>query len=188
MKRWPLALGTALAVVATAVVARQALMPAAPVPAAIAPIVTADGVGPLRLGRDLRAAAALALPLDAAAAQVGPGCDARDQVSITVRSAGIELAVMAMAGNDGRIEEVIALPHGLDRAVADAEACRLHGADFADRFRVALGGPQAQSHQRKPVSDEFSVHFAGDAAALARWFPGGASCDLALVFGPRPTS
>lgn len=185
MKRWPLALSSVLAVAATAVVARQALTPApVPVPA----VITANGVGPLQLGRNLRTAAELALPLDAAAAQVGPGCDARDQVSITVRSAGVELAVMAMAGSDGRIEEVIALPRGLDGAAADAEACRRHGASFADRFRVSLGAALARSHQRKPVSDEFSVHFAGDATALARWFPGGASCDLALVFGPRPTS
>ncbi|MFC5769340.1 hypothetical protein [Thauera sinica] len=178
-RRALLAVSGILLAATAAVVARQAPLPPAPA-------VTATGIGPLRLGSDLRAAASQALPLDPAAAQVGPGCDMREQVAISVRGAGIELAVMAMAGSDGRIEEVVALPRGLDiaAAAADAGACRLQGARFAERFRGALGAPQGESHLRKPVSDEFVLHFPGGAAALARWFPGGASCDLALVFGP----
>lgn len=179
MRRPLLVLCGILVAATAAVVARQAPPAAA---------VTAQGIGPLQLGHDLRAAAARALPLDPAAAQVGPGCDARDQVAISVRDAEVELAVMAMAGGDGRIEEVVALPRGLDTAATDAAACRRQGARFAGRFHDALGAPQGESHLRKPVSDEFVLHFAGGASALARWFPGGASCDLALVFGPRPTS
>lgn len=156
--------------------------------AATGATVGTNGIGPLQLDTPLLTAAERALPLDAAAAQVGPGCDSRDQVAITVRSAGVELAVMAMANADGRIEEVIALPRGIDTRAGDAEACRRHGAAFARRFTATLGEAQGESHLRKPASDEYTVHFSGGAAAQARWFPGGASCDLALQFRSRSAS
>lgn len=153
-------------------------------PATAAPgaALGARGIGPLQLGAPLQAAAAQALPLDPAAALVGPGCDSRDQVTIRVRSASVDFEVMAMARDDGRIDEVIALPQPASAQAADAPACRARVADLAARLAPALGQSRRESHERKPVSEEFQFHFPGAARAVARWFPGGRSCDLALVF------
>lgn len=183
MKPWPLLLAGALATAGGAM-----LLPPSSPPPAEPPAVSATGIGPLQLGRPLRAAARLALPLDAAAAQVGPGCDARDQVTISLNTADAELAVMAMAGADGNIEEIVALPRAAAPSTANAAACRDEGAGYARRFAAGLGDAVGESLERKPATDEFRLHFSGGAAVVARWFPGGGSCDLALVFKPRPAS
>lgn len=183
MKHWPLLLAGTLAIASGGLL----LPPSSPLPAA-APAVSTTGIGPLQLGRPLRAAAELARPLDAAAAQVGPGCDAREQVSIQMEAAGAELAVMAMADAAGNIEEVIAQPRAALPATADATACRAEGARYARRFAAGLGSTVGESLERKPASDEFHLHFNGGATLVARWFPGGGSCDLALVFKPLHNS
>ncbi|NLF54360.1 MAG: hypothetical protein GX576_08210 [Thauera phenolivorans] len=152
---------------------------AAPAPVALAP----DGIGPFRLGVPLARAARRALPLDPAAAQIGPACDARDQVNVSLSVDGRPLSVMSMAGADGRIEEILATPHDGTTAAADAGDCRARGEALAHALAPRLGPIRARETVRKPVSDEFLFQFAGDARVLARWFAGGRSCDLALQFG-----
>lgn len=154
--------------------------------------VSPRGIGPLVLGVPLREAAERAMPLDAAAALVGPGCDERDQVTVVLRVAETPMAVMAMADAQGRIEEILATPAGsAGVTLAEADACRDHGAKFAARLAPALGAPQPWSVQDKPVSTEFSFAFgAGDhddraARVVSRWFAGGRSCDLLLRLGGR---
>lgn len=140
------------------------------------------GIGPLQLGEPLVQAARRALPLDPAAAAVGPGCDQRDQVAIAIDDGGLALAVMAMAGADGAIEEIVVQPRSGAANGLDAATCRRRGTEFAARFAPALGAPNGEAHRRRAVSDEFTTHFEGNAVATARWFAGGGSCDLALVF------
>ncbi len=145
----------------------------------------ANGVGPLVLGARLTEAARRTLPLDPAAAQIGPGCDDRDQVSVVLQVENHLLTVMAMAGADGRIDEVLALPVEGARRLDSAEACQAHGERFAQALSHRLGAATAQAMERKPVSDEFRFRFEGGARVVARWFAGGRSCDLLLQFGGR---
>lgn len=152
--------------------------------AAAAPL-HANGIGPLILGARLTEAARRTLPLDRAAAQIGPGCDDRDQVSVVLRVEGHALTVMAMAGADGRIDEILALPVEGARRLDSAEACQAHGERFAQALSHRLGAATAQAMERKPVSDEFRFRFEGGAHVVARWFAGGQSCDLLLQFGGR---
>ncbi len=170
--------------------ALTAAPPAAGPPVAVQ--VSPRGIGPLVLGVPLREAAQRAMPLDAAAAMVGPGCDERDQVSVVLHVADTPMSVMAMADAQGRIEEILATPAGnAGVTLADADACRVHGADFAARLAPALGAPQPWSVQDKPVSTEFSFafetrdHGRNAARVVSRWFAGGRSCDLLLRFGGR---
>lgn len=145
----------------------------------------ANGIGPLILGARLTEAARRTLPLDPAAAQIGPGCDDRDQVSVVLQVENHVLTVMAMAGADGRIDEVFALPVEGARRLDSAEACQAHGERFAQALSHRLGAATAQEMERKPVSDEFRFRFEGGARVVARWFAGGRSCDLLLQFGGR---
>ena len=144
--------------------------------------LSARGIGPLVLG----------VPLDPAAAMIGPGCDERDQITVVLQVAGQAMSVMAMANARGHIEEILATPAGnAGVRLADAEACHAHGADFAAGLAATLGPMQAWSVQHKPVSTEFTFVPAGEAAGrdgarvVARWFAGGRTCDLLLQFGGR---
>lgn len=94
---------------------------------------------------------------------------------------------MAMAGADANIEEILAIPADGAGAVtlADAEACRAHGAAFAARLAPRLGEALAWSVRERPVSHEFVFPFAGDVRVVSRWFAGGKSCDLLLQFGRK---
>lgn len=170
--------------------ALTAAPPAAGPPVAVQ--ASPRGIGPLVLGVPLREAAQRAMPLDAAAAMLGPGCDERDQVNVVLHVTGTPMSVMAMADAQGRIEEILATPVGnAGVTLADADACRVHGADFAARLAPALGAPQPWSVQDKPVSTEFSFafetrdHGRNAARVVSRWFAGGRSCDLLLRFGGR---
>ncbi|MHB1372310.1 MAG: hypothetical protein ACYCWL_00290 [Thauera sp.] len=148
--------------------------------------VSADGIGPLRLGAALDEAARRTVPLDPAAAMIGPGCDERDQVSVVLELAGQAMSVMAMADARGRIEEILATPAGnAGLALADEAACQAHGAGFAARLGSALGTAHALPVERKPVSVEFAFQFSDGARVVSRWFAGGRSCDLLLHFGGR---
>lgn len=131
---------------------------AAPPPAELD--VSARGIGPLVLGVPLVEASRQALPLAPGAAMLGPGCDERDQITVVLRVAGQAMAVMAMADAQGRIEEILATPAGSAGVrLADAQACRAWGADFAHRLSATLGTVQAESVRNKPVSIEFTFEF-----------------------------
>lgn len=150
-------------------------------------VLTPRGIGPMLLGVPLAEAARATQRFDPAAAQIGPGCDERDQISVVLRAAGESLSVMAMAGADAKIEEILAIPADGAGAVtlADAEACRAHGAGFAARLAPRLGEALAWSVRERPVSREFVFPFAGDVRVVSRWFAGGKSCDLLLQFGSK---
>ncbi|MBL8463235.1 MAG: hypothetical protein JNL37_00025 [Thauera sp.] len=156
-------------------------------PAAGEAAVTSRGIGPMQLGVPLAEAARDTQRFDPAAGQIGPGCDERDQISVVLRAAGESLSVMAMAGADANIEEILAIPADGAGAVtlADAEACRAHGAAFAARLAPRLGEALAWSVRDRPVSHEFVFPFAGDVRVVSRWFAGGKSCDLLLQFGSK---
>lgn len=146
------------------------------------PDFQAQGVGPFLLKRPLRDAAAEAVRLDPAAAHVGPGCDSRDQVTVQLAIGTRALSVMSMAGADGRIEEILALPLAPLPMAASAAACEALGGEFAASLRERLGPFEPVVHAPKAVSEEFSYRFAGGARAVARWFPGGRTCDMTLRF------
>lgn len=156
-------------------------------PAAGEAAVTSRGIGPMQLGVPLAEAARDTQRFDPAAGQIGPGCDERDQISVVLRAAGESLSVMAMAGADANIEEILAIPADGAGAVtlADAEACRAHGAAFAARLAPRLGEALTWSVRDRPVSHEFVFPFAGDVRVVSRWFAGGKSCDLLLQFGSK---
>jgi len=160
---------------------------AACAPAAGDAVISAGGIGPLRLGAPLADAARQTRRLDPAAALIGPGCDERDQISVVLQAGDISLAVMAMANGSGTIEEVLAMPAAGAGAVSlpDADACREYGARFASRLARGLGEPLPWSLRARPVSEEFVFPFAGNAHLVARWFAGGKSCDLLLQFGGK---
>ena len=163
--------------------------------AAAAPVevqVSARGIGPLVLGVPLAEASRQTVPLDPAAAMIGPGCDEREQITVVLQVAGQAMSVMAMADSQGRIEEILATPAGnAGVTLADADACRAHGADFAAGLAATLGPMTAWSVQHKPVSTEFTFVSAGEtrgragARVVSRWFAGGRTCDLLLQFGGR---
>lgn len=177
-----------VALVASVALALSSL--AAATPPTVEVQVSARGIGPLLLGVPLAEASRRTLPLDPAAAMIGPGCDERDQITVVLQVAGEPMSVMAMANAQGRIEEILATPAGnAGVKLADADACRAHGAQFAARLAPALGAMQPWSVQHKPVSTEFSFVFEGQAGArtrvVSRWFAGGQTCDLLLNFGGR---
>lgn len=149
--------------------------------------LTPRGIGPMQLGVPLAEAARDTQRFDPAAGQIGPGCDERDQISVVLRAAGESLSVMAMAGTDAAIEEILAIPADGAGAVtlADAETCRAHGAAFAARLAPRLGEALAWSVRERPVSLEFVFPFAGEVRVVSRWFAGGKSCDLLLQFGSK---
>ncbi len=149
--------------------------------------LTPRGIGPMQLGVPLADAARDTQRFDPAAGQIGPGCDERDQISVVLRAAGESLSVMAMAGTNAAIEEILAVPADGAGAVtlADAEACRAHGAAFAARLAPRLGEALAWSVRERPVSLEFVFPFAGEVRVVSRWFAGGKSCDLLLQFGSK---
>ena len=170
--------------------ASTALALAAPPSASVQ--LSARGIGPLVLGVSLVEASRQTVPLDPAAAMVGPGCDERDQIAVVLEVAGQPMSVMAMADTQGRIEEILATPAGnAGVRLADAEACRAYGADFAASLAATLGAMQAWSVQHKPVSTEFTFLPAersangGGPRVVSRWFAGGRTCDLLLQFGGR---
>ncbi|THF67428.1 hypothetical protein E6C76_03420 [Pseudothauera nasutitermitis] len=176
---WPPLLGLYAAALAGATVAD------APPPAIS---LHARGIGPLALGAPLRIAAARTAVLVPSAALIGPGCDEREQNSVLLRIAGIPSTVMAMAGGDGRIEEIIALPASGAAYSLPASACRELGERYADALRTTLGVYRPLPPRANPASEEYRLKFDHGAEVVARWFAGGGTCDLALHFGGRTAS
>lgn len=183
LRRW----GRAALVTSVALALSSLAAAAPPIPEVQ---ISGRGIGPLLLGVPLLEASRQTRPLDPAAAMIGPGCDERDQITVVLQFAGEAMTVMAMANAEGRIEEILATPAGnAGVKLADAEACRAHGAEFATRLAPALGAMQAWSVQHKPVSTEFNFVFGqqteGRVRLVSRWFAGGRTCDLLLQFGGR---
>lgn len=149
------------------------------------PVVLADGVAPFRLGEELTRAAALALRFDQAASYVGPGCDDRDQVTVVLPIGHGDMTVMAMADTPGIIGEIIATPSEALLTQMDRDHCIARTLEFAESLSDRLGKPGTMIETRQPVSDEFHVPFGTEAQVVGRWFPGGRTCDLALIFKQR---
>ena len=154
--------------------------------AAARPVFTPTGVAPLTLARPLRLAAADTLRHDPAAAHIGPGCDGRDEITVELHAADVTLTVMAMADGHGVIEEIIAIPQGLATGANDAQACRARMQAFARALAPHVGPPGPESHARMAVAETFGVGLGAHSRVLARWFAGGASCDISLTFRDTP--
>ena len=149
------------------------------------PALTPAGISPLTLGRPLREAADAVRRLDPSATPIGPGCDGRDEITAQLRVDDTPLMVMAMASAQGVIEEIVAVPQTLAGAAEDAAACRVRMQAFVRTLAPRLGTPGPEAHVRLPAAEMFRVMFGDQAGVLARWFAGGATCDLSLVFATR---
>jgi hypothetical protein len=93
---------------------------------------------------------------------------------------------MAMADSQGMIEEIIAIPQGLATGAHDAQACRARMQAFARALAPHVGPAGPESHARMPVAETFGVGLGAHSRILARWFAGGASCDISLTFADSP--
>ncbi len=143
--------------------------------------IHADGLGAFRLGAPLVPAARKVAALDRAALQIGPGCDERDQSVVTVAVAGSAMTVMAMAGAQGHIAEVVASAPHQGPAVSEA-SCQGSGQRWARTLALRLGPGEPLATVAQGASRVAKVRFKAGAQVEARWFPGGGSCDLSLHF------
>lgn len=179
--------------------ANSASTPAATKTTATAPTVTVhpNGLGSFRLGAALEKAARQMARLDAAALQIGPGCDGRDESVVGLSVAGWPMTVMAMADPQGRIAEVVASAPHQGPAVTEP-ACRAQAQRWAqqlDRHLARAGGWGSGSVNRLAAQTQPTVpHGAALLSAIrwpsgarleSRWFAGGNTCDLSLHFVPR---
>jgi hypothetical protein len=142
----------------------------------------ADGIGPLRLGRDYQEAAALALRLNPDTAFVGSGCGGLDEIRYSGRLGELPVGIMAMADAGVLIEVEAAIEAPLQ---AESEAGCLEMLDRLAATFIPRFGPVEQTWTvRKPVSRE---HMAttGPVVLVARWFPTGGSCYVSAHYGLR---
>jgi len=143
----------------------------------------ADGIGPLRLGRDYRDAATRALRLNPDTAFVGSGCGGLDEIRYSGWLGELPIGIMAMADNGVLIEIEAAIEAPLQ---AESEAACLAMRDRLAATFIARFGPIERTWTvRKPVSRE---HMAttGPVVLVARWFPTGSSCYVSAHYGFRP--
>lgn len=143
----------------------------------------ADGIGPLRLGRDYQEAAARALRLNPDTAFVGSGCGGLDEIRYSGRLGDLPVGIMAMADQGVLIEVEAAIESPLQ---AESEAACLAMRDrLAATFIPRFGPLERTWTVRKPVSRE---HMAttGPVVLVARWFPTGGSCYVSAHYGLRP--
>lgn len=176
-------------------------------PATTAPTVTVhpNGLGSFRLGAALEKAARQMARLDAAALQIGPGCDGRDESVVGLSVAGWPMTVMAMADPQGRIAEVVASAPHQGPAVTEP-ACRAQAQRWAqqlDRQLARAGGWGSGSGsgsvnrsgnrlagQTLPTVPHgaallSAIRWPSGARLESRWFAGGNTCDLSLNFVQR---
>ncbi len=128
------------------------------------------GVGRFVFGQALPAETLLA----------GPGCDGRPMASTVIDSAVGEVWVQAMASlTTGRIEEIELSPV-VGQRTADFAACRR----ARDAFATGLGGGAvgAGSDTMAGAVWSSSAEQGGQRRLLARWFPGGGSCEVTLTW------
>jgi hypothetical protein len=143
----------------------------------------ADGIGPLRLGRDYREAAALAQRQNPDTAFVGSGCGGLDEIRYSGRLGDLPVGIMAMADQGVLIEVEAAIEAPLQ---AESEAACLAMRDRLAAIFIPRFGPLERTWTvRKPVSRE---HMAttGPVVLVARWFPTGGSCYVSAHYGLRP--
>lgn len=133
----------------------------------------ADGIGPLRLGRDYREAATLALASVPETAFVGTGCGGLDEIRYSGRLEDLPVGIMAMADN-GRLIEIEAAVEAPLQAESEAACLEMRDA-LAAAFIERFGPIERTWMVRKPVSRE---HMAatGPVVLVARWFQTGGSC------------
>ncbi len=181
-RAWFLVAAILLAVLTATLVARHRTPAPTTIVEQATPGLVADGITPFRLGGELSRAAQSALPYDTAAAYVGPGRDDRNQVTVVLPVGGADMTVMAMEGEPGLIGEIIATPDNALSTRTDRSSCLARTRTFAASLAELLGPPGEMLLTRQPVSDEFLFPFGDDAAVIGRWFAGGQTCDLALIF------
>ena len=143
----------------------------------------ADGIGPLRLGRDYREAATLALRRNPDTAFVGSGCGGLDEIRYSGRLGALPVGIMAMADEGVLIEIEAAIEAPLQ---AESEtACLAMRDRLAATFITRFGPIERTWTVRKPVSRE---HMAttGPVVVVARWFPTGGSCYVSAHYGLGP--
>ena len=174
--RLALTIGTTLVALLAASVFSLARTPDAPGPLAI----SAQGIGPLQLGRPYDEAAGLALRVAPDNALAGLGCGGLDEVRYSGELEGRPVSAMAMADQGKLIEIELSLDAPLQ---ADSEAaCVALRDEFATPFVARFGPVEKRWEERKPVSREHLVA-TGPVVLVARWFPTGGSCYISAHYG-----
>lgn len=142
--------------------------------------LAADGIGPLRLGKDFQRAERLAFRVAPDTAFSGPGCSGLDEIRFETSLGEFPVSLMAMA-DGGQIREVEAglMAPRLTMSLADCLDLR---DQFARVFTRYFGEVEENWQIDKPVSQE---HWArsGPVFIQARWFRGGGSCNISAHFG-----
>lgn len=142
--------------------------------------ISADGIGPLVLGRAYADAAAAARGVAPDSAIAGIGCGGLDEVRYSGTLDGHPVSAMAMADRGSLIE----IELGLDTPTrADSEAaCVALRDEFSAPFVARFGALGAHREERKPVSREHIAR-TGPVVLVARWFPTGGSCYVTAHYG-----
>lgn len=142
--------------------------------------LAADGIGPLRLGKDFQRAERLAFRVAPDTAFSGPGCSGLDEIRFETRLGDFRVVLMAMA-DGGRIREVEAglVAPGPATSLDDCLSLR---DDFAAEFARHFGDVEARWQVNKPVSQEHWIQ-SGPVFIQARWFHAGGSCNISAHFG-----
>ncbi len=148
-----------------------------------AAVLTADGIGPLRVGASLERAERLAARLAPAGFYSGPGCAGLEEIRYDIRLGDAPVGVMAMA-SDGWISEVEVSLHTPTRADTQGACVSLRD-DFAQPFLGQFGPYVDQWQIDNPVSTEL-VARTGPVMLAARWFATGQTCYVSARFGPPP--
>lgn len=175
---------TGLAWVVGSLLPLCALATAAP-PVLPSVLVYPDGVGAFRLGVPLLQAARQMARQDPAALLIGPGCDERDQSTVSVSVAGRAMTVMAMADARGRIAEVVASAPHQGPAMSEAR-CQAQAQQWATALNQRLGRAELLPTVAQGAARTSSMQWSAGARLDARYFLGGQSCDLSLHHGqPR---
>jgi hypothetical protein len=174
--RLALTLGTTLGALLAASVYSLARTPDAPDPLAI----SAQGIGPLQLGRSYGEAAELAARVAPDSALAGIGCGGLDEVRYSGQLDGRPVSAMGMADQGALIEIELTLDAPL-RAASEQECIALRD-EFAAPFVARFGAADRHWEERKPVSREHLAAI-GPAVLVARWFGTGSSCYVSAHYG-----
>ncbi|NHA14481.1 hypothetical protein [Thioalkalivibrio sp. XN279] len=150
--------------------------PDAPDPLAI----SAQGIGPLQIGRPYDEAAELAVRVAPDNALAGIGCGGLDEVRYSGQLQGRPVSAMGMADKGKLVEIELTLDAPL-QARSEA-ACVALRDEFAAPFVARFGPVEKSWEERKPVSRE---HLAatGPVVLAARWFATGGSCYVSAHYG-----
>ena len=144
----------------------------------------ADGIGPLRLGRDYQQSAVAAERIAPDTAFAGLGCGGLDEIRYSGRLAELPVTVMAMA-KDGRLVEIESSVDAPLQTVDEA-ACLALRDQFTAAFIGRFGAPGTAWTVHKPVSREHLLR-SGPVLIVARWFRTGGSCYVSAHYGVTDT-